>query len=609
MISKGDKKQTFKLLNNMIGKTKKHVIPDNNSEINLCKEFEQFFMTKINTIRNNIDTSSLSENDYPDISTPYNDCIEKLSKFSVLTSDDLTDVLNSLSNKHCELDLIPTPLYKTVITRLSSYILHIINTTLSLGIFPAAFKKALVKPVLKNSDLDKNILSNYRPISNLCFLSKLIEKCVLKQLLHHLSENDLFGSFQSAYRQFHSCETAITKITNDILVTLDNNEAEFLIFLDLISAFDTVDHSVLLKKLNDDFYINDTVLCWFKSYLSDRSYSVKIGFSISDGTITFYGVPQGSILGPVLFLLYIAEIENIAKIYGFKIHLYADDMQIYISFQHTEALDSISSIEHCLRHIKLWMSKHFLKINESKTKLMLISSKRYSNKALTDICLSFGGSLIFPSLDAANLGVTFDHNMSMTKQINSVTSKGYFYLNNFYRVADKLTIDLKVQLITTFILPLVDYCNVVYTCASRYYCQKLQKLLNSAVRFIFNLTGKKKHRLSLTPYFMKLHILPIDYRIKYKVCLLVYKCIHGSAPSYLSDLISHNVVCSSLRSSSDFYSLHITIPNSTYEESAFSYFAPYHWNMLPVKVRESPSVETFKTTLKTHLYRQCYGTN
>ena len=280
MISKGDKKQTFKLLNNMIGKTKKHVIPDNNSEINLCKEFEQFFMTKINTIRNNIDTSSLSENDYPDISTPYNDCIEKLSKFSVLTSDDLTDVLNSLSNKHCELDLIPTPLYKTVITRLSSYILHIINTTLSLGIFPAAFKKALVKPVPKNSDLDKNILSNYRPISNLCFLSKLIEKCVLKQLLHHLSENDLFGSFQSAYRQFHSCETAITKITNDILVTLDNNEAEFLIFLDLSSAFDTVDHSVLLKKLNDDFYINDTVLCWFKSYLTDRSYSVKIGFSI-----------------------------------------------------------------------------------------------------------------------------------------------------------------------------------------------------------------------------------------------------------------------------------------------------------------------------------------
>ena len=605
--SKGIKRKTFKLLDTMLGKSNnKNPLPDFTSEKDLCNNFETYFSKKVSTARNSISNTSLQNIDFDEITLHYGNGIKShLSSFLPVTKTDLISVFSSLSNKHCELDIIPTKFFKRCSEQLMPYILHIINTSLSTGKFPASFKNSLVKPILKNKSNDKNTMSSYRPISNMCFLSKVVEKCVLQQLQRHLECNDLFGDFQSAYRKFHSCETAITKVSNDICMNLDNNDSTFLIFLDLSSAFDLVEHSVLLKRLNDQFYIKGNVFLWFMSYLSDRSFSVKIGCSISDGMIVFYGVPQGSILGPILFLLYISEIESIAKLHGFKIHIYADDMQLYISFQHCNTLETISNIEHCLRHIKVWMSNNFLKINESKTKFMIITPHNYCRDSLSDVCVSFGGSIILPSTEAANLGVTFDSKMTFSEHIKNITAKGYFYMNNFHRIADKLTFDLKVQLVLTYIVPLIDYCNVILVSATQVNRNKLQKLLNCAVRFIFKLHGKKK-RLPVTPYLEKLHILPIDFRIQYKLCLLVYKCIYGCAPQYLCDLLSPKVNYSRLRSSSDLLLLQTNVPNSMYGEYAFTNVASNYWNKLPLKVRTSPSVNAFKTSLKTYLFCQCF---
>ena len=602
--ARGDKKKTFKLLNKVLGKNNKPVLPDCLSETDLCNDFEQFFMNKIVRIRNDISQSPI---ELPQSSPLPNQATKPFEEFKSLSKEDLFEIMSSMGNKHCELDIVPTDMFKAGSKTLLPYLLHIINSSLSTGNFPTPFKRALVKPILKNSALDKNVLSNYRPISNLSFLSKVLEKCVLKQLVGYLESNNMFGCFQSAYRQFHSCETAIAKISNDILHNLDCNDASFLILLDLSAAFDTVDHSVLFKRLQDQFHISGTVLKWFISYLSERSFHVKINCCLSNGVIIFYGVPQGSILGPILFLLYISEIEMIAQMHGFMIHMYADDMQLYISFKRNDLLNTVSTIEHCLRHIKLWMSSNFLKINESKTQLMLFLPNTHYNNIFSDLCLSFGGSIIFPSMIATNLGVTLDSSMSMSNHINLISSKGYFYIHNFHRVADKLTHDLKVQLITTYILPLIDYCNVIFTCATQAYRFKLQKLLNSAVRFVYNLCGRKR-RVSITPYLKKLHFLSVEYRIIYKLCLLVYKCINGFAPQYLRELITPNIMYSSLRSSQDLFSLSLNIPRSTYGEHAFSYIAPYHWNKLPLGIRLSTSIDTFKKSLKTYLFSQCYGT-
>ena len=147
---------------------------------------------------------------------------------------------------------------------------------------------------------------------------------------------------------------------------------------------------------------------------------------------------------------------------------------------------------------------------------------------------------------------------------------------------------------------------MTFTCATKAYCNKLQKLLNSAVRFVFNLRGRRR-RISITPYLKKLHFLSVEYRIIYKFCLLVYKCLHGFAPQYLRDLLTPNIVYSSLRSANDLFSLSLKVPKSTYGEHAFSYFAPYHWNKLPLGIRLSTSVAIFKKSLKTYLFNQCYG--
>ena len=606
--SKGDKKETFQILNKMLGKNgNRTYLPDHTSDINLCNDFAQFFSDKVSTIRNVISSKahqhSVLAGDH--LMSSKSAIVKSFDDFKPLCGDDINTVASSLSNKHCELDPIPTPLFKNCIEYLIPFIMYIVNTSLSSGVFPKQLKHALVRPVVKDASADKNVLSNYRPISNLCFLSKFLEKCVLKQLLHHLDSNMLFNKFQSAYRRFHSCETAMAKITNDMLINLDNGSNTFLIFLDLSAAFDLVDHSILLKRLEDKFSIGKTVLNWFKSYLSDRNYSVKINCSISNGIITLYGVPQGSILGPILFLLYISEIEDIAELYGLKIHIFADDMQLYISFQNYNGFQSISNIEHCLRHIKMWMSANFLKINEDKTNLVIISPNQNSGN-FDDFCISFGGSLVLPSSTATNLGVKIDSSMSLCDQINSITSKGYFYLSNFYRVADKLTQNLKLQLVTSYVLPLIDYCNVVLVSANKGYIHKLQKLLNSAVRFIFSLNDRKRF-FSITPYLLKLHILPVHLRIQYKLCLLVYKCIHGQAPQYLSELLSQKMTYSRLRSSNDLFSLQTITPNTTYGESAFSYAAPYHWNMLPLDIRLCTSVESFKSSLKTYYFRQYYN--
>ena len=601
---KGNKKETFKVFNELLGNDTKSPLPCHENESQLCNDFEKFFSDKICNIRNNVQYEANNIQSAEMTNSVQSDSV--FSEFSPMTDDQINKIVHDLSNKYCNLDPLSTDLFKKCLPYLLPYLKYIINTSLSEGIFPSCYKKALVRPSLKNSSLDKDALKNYRPISNICFFSKVIERCVLEQLTDHLESNDCLGEFQSAYRKHHSCETAITKVSDDILCSLDDNQCSFLLFLDLSAAFDTVDHSILLSRLMKAHNICGVPLSWFQSYLTQRSYSVKIGKCVSNGILLLFGVPQGSILGPILFILYISEIENIAKQFGFKIHIYADDTQLYISFKRTYIYDAISDIEHCLRHIKKWMSANFLKLNEDKTKCLLISPTNYSTYILSNLCISFSGSVITPSLDCVNLGVTFDNEMSMHTYINSIVSKGYYHLGKFWNVADKLTVELKLTLITSYILPLIDYCNVTFLAASKMFVDKLQKLLNSAVRFIFNLSGKRR-RLSITPYLKKVHVLPVKYRMKYKISLLVYKCFNDLAPVYIKDLIKPRLTYAHMRSDNDLYTLQTFVPNTHYGESSFSYIAPVEWNSLPQDIRLCPTIESFKKQLKSFYYIKCFG--
>ena len=208
--------------------------------------------------------------------------------------------------------------------------MHVVSLSLINGIFPEVLKQACVTSLLKNEVLDVNDVCSYRPVSKLSFLSKVIEKCVHVQIDMYVCENFVYGEFQSAYRSGFSCETALVKVNNDILSLLDTKSNAALLLFDFTAAFDTVNHNLLLAKLFENFGFADNALKWFSKYLENKSYYAKgVNDSVSHVVEVASGVPQGSILGPVLVNLNFKGADMIVKFYGFSVYSYADDMQCY----------------------------------------------------------------------------------------------------------------------------------------------------------------------------------------------------------------------------------------------------------------------------------------
>ena len=225
-----------------------------------------------------------------------------LSSLEPVTEGDILKILKSSTTKSCDLDPIPTALVKECADILVTPITNIINYSLREGSFPNCFKTANVTPLLKKPNLDRN-LKNYRLVSNLSFISKLIEKVVAKQLNNYIDSEGLSNVNQSAYRRLHSTESALLKIQNSIAALMDSGKPVARTLLDLSAAFDTIDYDILFNSLRDWFGVDGTVLSWIKSYLSNRKQKVKLGNSFSDAFSLPYGVPQGSVLGPLLFFL------------------------------------------------------------------------------------------------------------------------------------------------------------------------------------------------------------------------------------------------------------------------------------------------------------------
>ena len=458
----------------------------------------------------------------------------------------------------------------------------------------------MIKPLLKKLGLDPECFKNLRPISNLAFISKLIECAVCNQYNTHIFSNDIAAIYQSAYKASHSVETAIVCVHNDIVRAIDNKQAVLLVLLDLSAAFDTADHCKLLEVLKNVVGISGTALAWFASYLQDRTQKVSINNEYSPTAKLKCGVPQGSVLGPVLFTTYLLPLGEILRELGVKFHCYADDTQLYIPFYFDDNT-CVSDMERYLAIIHSWMTSNLLKLNADKTETLLVS-RNVKPCPVPQLCINFNGEKIVPSKQVRNLGVIFDSKFSLEAHVNKVCQASYLQLYNISQVRKCLSKAACESLIHAFISSRLDSMNAILHGLPDYLIEKLQKVQNHAARV---LCGLRKYD-HITPALQALHWLPIRKRIEYKIAMLCYKCIHMLAPKYLCDMISIYTPRRRLRSSLDKYLLNVPKVRTGFGERAFSYSGPKIWNDLPYDVRASESLNSFKQKLKTHLFKSAY---
>ena len=246
-------------------------LPKHDNEENMANEFADQFICKIEKIRQELNNNSKY--------TPSNDNIPILAEFTEVTQDEVQKIIMNLATKNCELDPFPTSILKEVLPALLPSITNIMNTSLKLGVFVQKWKVAVIHPLLKKAGLEL-IPKNYRPVSILSFLSKVLEQCVLMRFNEHCDNHSLLPDYQSAYRPNYSCETSLLKI-NDMLWAMERKSVTAMVVMDLSAAFNTVDHDILLSVLENKFGIKDVALKWFESYLTPRSCTVSINSAYS----------------------------------------------------------------------------------------------------------------------------------------------------------------------------------------------------------------------------------------------------------------------------------------------------------------------------------------
>ena len=268
-----------------------------------------------------------------------------------------------------------TSIVKDCLDELTPFIAKVINTSIDSSTVPSSMKKALVTPLIKKSTLNAKDLKNYRPVSNLSFLSKVLEKAICTQLSIHKDVNNLREPMQSAYHKLHSTETAIMKFTDDILREMDIGECTIVTMLDFSAAFDTVDHGILLNRLGTSFGIKGQCHNWIKSYLSDRMQQVVINNVLSAEIIMNYNLPQGSLFGPDLYPDFTKPRGNVIREQKVDPNFYADDSQMSKHFKprsHKSIQQAVKCIEHCRANVKRWISSNLLQLNESKTEVIIM---------------------------------------------------------------------------------------------------------------------------------------------------------------------------------------------------------------------------------------------
>ena len=595
-----NQKSLFAIVNDIRRKGNQQVLPEYESEETLANEFATFFKEKIEKI---VEKFPPNEPLPMDAAMTDKAADTEFTNFEPISVKEIKRYIMKAPNKYCpQVDPLPTELIESSIDILAPTLATIVNKSITSGIVPQAYKEAVVSPIIKKSNLEPT-LANFRPVSNLPFISKIIEKVVSDQINAFTDLHSLDEPLQSAFKKGHSTETALVKVQNDILLCVDEQKVVLMALLDLSAAFDTCNHDILLSRLERQFHISGAALSWFRSYLTNRTQRVKIKCSLSHPVELETGFPQGSGWGPQAYSKYVGPLGDLLRLLQVLYHLFADDTQL-LKPMNPNSIDSqntaFSCLESTISEVSQWMTKNKLKLNESKTEFIIFGTKKQVSKVLQR-SITVGGDRIEAKQVVRNLGSMFDSELKMAQHVSHVLRVGYFQLRQLKLIRKYLTPVAAKILVHASVISRLDYANALLFGIAETQLNRLQRLQNYAARLI----TRDSCDVDSASVLKKLHWLPIRARIRYKILLLTYKALNNLAPQYLKDILSIHIHARKTRSSNG--GLRLVEPKSNLKfggDRAFSVCAPKLWNKLPNSLRSCSDINSFKRRLKTHLFNE-----
>ena len=394
------------------------------------------------------------------------------------------------------------------------------------------------------------------------------------------------------------------RLFDDLHKVLACGSAAVVISLDISAAFDTIDHQMLLSRLELNFGVTGVALNWFQSYLSDRSQAVYIGQTSSSIFPLTCGIPQGSVLGPVLFSLYTSPLANVIKNCEATPSAYADDVNIASSIDPRST--NCCAAEMATTDVSQWYRNNGMMLNAAKSEALLVGTRHQLAKFSRPITVRVDNQPIQCKNNLTTLGVVVDSELSLADRINSLVSSCNYHLRAFRRLRPMMSSELSETVGRAIVLSRLDYCNALLYGIPESQLDRLQRIQNQCARII----ATPKPREDVKPALASLHWLPVRERIEFKVASLTYSALHDSSCSYLTELLTKPAVAArSLRSSDDCHRLIVPRTKTKFQDRPFSVSAPTVWNSLPTVIRASESMLSFKPLLKTYLYNRVYASD
>ena len=470
---------------------------------------------------------------------------------------------------------------KTSFLAIGSVIQHIINTCISKSDIPEQWKHSIVHPIFKSGNPSDP--SNFRPISLVPVIMKVVERVIQQQLQHYLSQNHLLAPSQHGFRPQHSTETALLSVTDRILAATDRGDISFLCLIDLSKCFDVIDHKLLLDKLA--LYGIETP--WFKAYLKGHTQSVSMTDGLQRRVLSrplpnTMGVFQGSALGPLLFTIFSNDLALHAD--DACVFQYADDTQLLVSGPKNNVSGLISRMEASLEALNKWFHSNALKVNASKTQLMIFGS-RQNLKHLPPVVVSFRDAELEPCAQAGNLGVVFDSCLTWEAHASELSRRCMGLLIGLSHVRHCLPDGVIKTIVTSLVISRVNYCLSVYGNGTKKNLNRLQKILNFATRVIF---GRRKFD-HVTDLREKLNWMPPEYMYKLQTMATARKAIHYGEPVALASMFARNRDSSTRdRNTRQDNLLQLQRPRLETGKRRFSYRAAALLNDLPPELSQLP---------------------